>query len=110
MAETIILFFVAQSILPLLLSVFYYVTKPVPGSRWRQFSRAWLSTPIGPVLVAQMVSMIVLLSYILLVRFTGGFPGREVVAIILYALLQAGFWAFFIVLRRTQIQTTRKKE
>lgn len=99
--DDFILLILGSSLIPLGLFVFYYTTEPT--GRWcRRPSKLWASTPLGRVLLAQKVTMFLLIGFILLVRWTGGFPGREWVALSLYLVLLGLFWAVFVVLRRIQ--------
>jgi hypothetical protein len=100
--EDLIVWLLASALIPLGLFIFYYTTEPVPGRWWRKPSRIWASTPLGRVLLAQKINLFALISFILAVRWTGGFPGREWVAFGLYAALVGLFWTVFIVLRHIQ--------
>lgn len=89
------------AIVPLLLAVFFYVTKP-SGRFYRVYTRAWTRNPISVQIVAQKTILAGLLSFILLIRFIGEFPGRNIIAYTLYGLLVLAFWSFFIIERRIQ--------
>lgn len=99
--QTIILAALAAAIIPLLLAVFFYVTRP-SGRFWRTLSTAWTRNPISVQIVAQKTILAALLGFILLSRYLGDFPGRDVIAYTLYGLLIIAFWAFFIIERRIQ--------
>jgi amino acid transporter len=106
MLETLIMFLLLAAIVPLALSIFFYITKP--GPRWRRVpSRAWLNA-VGMQVVAQKSILLVLLSFILISRFLGDFPGRQVIAWVLYTALVAAFWTFFVIQRRIQKPFERK--
>lgn len=106
--EDAILVILSLSLLPLALSIFFYVTRPVEHTRFaRRLSNAWLN-PIGAQLVAQKVTLFAVISFILLVRFVGDFEGRQVVAYTLYFLLVIEFWWFLILQRRVQVPFERQ--
>ena len=90
--------------------IYYYGTRPAPGTRFRRkFSRLWMSTPIGVVLMSQKIAWFFVVAFILLSRFVGDFPGRDVIALVLYTLLVSLFWAVFGVLRHTQLPFEREQ-
>lgn len=92
-------------IVPLGLFVFYFATDPVRGSKWRRklFDLRSL-TSVSKFLLAQKFALILVVTFIGIVRFTGGFPGKEIVAVVLYVVLVVLAWGLFIDLRRVQLR------
>jgi hypothetical protein len=103
-----ILFVLFSWVIPLALAVFYHLTTPVPG---RRVARALVHVrdlqPVSRILVTQKVTLILVVSFIAVVRFTGGFPGREWVAFGLYLLLVAVAWWMFVYQRLIQLPFER---
>ena len=94
---------------PLLLFIGYFVTDPVPGTRWRRrFIDVRSLQPVSKILLAQKTALVAVVVFITVVRFTGGFPGREWVAFGLYSLLVVVAWAAFIDLRMLQLPQERR--
>lgn len=103
MIEFIIYFILAAALIALGTFVFFYGTRPVPGTKWRRtLSDRWTSTPIGIVLMSQYIAWLAVVTFILITRITGDFPGRQVIALSLYAGVAALFVAAVVVLRRIQ--------
>jgi hypothetical protein len=95
-------------VIPLSLAVFYHLTSPVPGRGWlRRVVRFRDLAPISRILAAQKVTLILVVSFIAIVRYTGGFPGREWVAFGLYLLLVIVAWTMFWYQRRIQLPPER---
>lgn len=92
----------SASALPLGLFAFYYVTEPVPGKRYRRYSKVWLSTPLGPAWLGQKLAMLALILSIVAFFLFGEYPYRRQITDFIYVCLIALFWAHFIVLRRVQ--------
>lgn len=108
MLETFIQLILIAAIIPLALSIFFYVTKP--GPRWRRvLSKAWLNE-VGIQVVGQKAVLLLLLTFILASRYLGEFPGRQVIAWGLYTALVGAFWTFFIIQRRIQKRFEKKAE
>lgn len=98
-----ILFVLFSWVIPLALAVFYHLTEPAPGRHYlRRLVRLRDLAPISRILVAQKITLILVVSFIALVRYTGGFPGREWVAFGLYVLLVAVAWLMFAYQRHVQ--------
>ena len=95
------------AITPLLLFLFYYMTEP--GRRFRRISTVWMRHWIGIIIVGQYTSLLLLLVYVFIVRWTSGFPGREFVSLGLFTVFMASYWAMFVTLRRIQKQYERKR-
>lgn len=94
---------------PLMLFTVYFVTDPVPGTRWRRrLIDLRTLKPVSKILLTQKVALTLVVVFIGVVRFTGGFPGREWVAFGLYTLLVAIAWAAFIDLRLLQVPQERR--
>lgn len=118
MVDVIVMVILVAALTALGSFIFFYGTRPVPGTRWRRrFSTRWTVTPIGWVLMSQKLALFAILSFILMSRFVGDFPGRDVIALVLYGLLVGLFWAVFGVLRsiqkpveRIERETTTPKE
>lgn len=103
MIEFIIFFILGGALLALGTFVFFYGTRPVPGTKYRRtWSNRWASTPIGVVLMSQNVAWLAVVTFILITRLTGDFPGRQVIALGLYLCLVGLFGAATFVLRRIQ--------
>lgn len=95
--------------LPLLLFIFYFTTDPVPRTRWRRRVIDLRSLqPVSKILLAQKFALVAVVVFISVVRFTGGFPGREWVAFALYLLLAVIALAAFIDLRLLQLPQERR--
>ncbi|PVE94983.1 hypothetical protein [Microbacterium sp. TPD7012] len=106
--DDLILIVLLSWIIPLIRFVFYQVTTPVPGARWlRKLVRIRSLTPITRMLLAQKVGLIFTVGFIGLVRFTGGFPGREWVAFALYLTLVVLAWVVHIYQRHLQLPGER---
>jgi hypothetical protein len=99
--EALIPYITSAGIPPLALAIFYYVTKPSDKHRWRVPASAWLN-PVGVQVVGQKTILLVLLVWITFSRLNPDWPGRQLIAIGLYLLLVAAFWAFFVVQRWVQ--------
>lgn len=107
--DDVILVVLLTWILPLQLFTFYFVTDPVPHTRWRRrLINLRDLRPVSKILLAQKQALTLVVLFIGVVRFTGGFPGREWVAFALYVSLVAVAWAAFIDLRLLQIPEERK--
>lgn len=103
MIEFIIYFILAAALVALSTFVFFYGTRPVPGTKYRRtWSTRWMSTPIGVVLMCQNIAWLVVVTFILTTRLTGDFPGRQVIALGLYLCLVGLFAAAAFVLRKIQ--------
>lgn len=93
---------------PLLLHEFYALTTAVPGARWlRKRVRFRDLTPITRMLLAQKAGLILVVSFIGLVRFFGDFAGREWIALGLYSGLVGMAWVIFTYMRHLQIPHER---
>lgn len=108
-----ILLVLMSLVVPLVLAIFHHLTEPVPATRHRRrlVSLKGLA-PISRILVAQKTVMVLIVSFIGIVRFTGGFPGREWVALGLYLLFVVVAWIMFWYQRRIQLpfeRVTRNK-
>jgi hypothetical protein len=109
LVDDVILFVLFSLVIPLALAVFYHLTKPVPGRGvLRQPVRVSDLAPVSRILVAQKISLILIVSFIAIVRYTGGFPGREWVAFGLYLLLVAVAWTMFAYQRHIQLPFERE--
>lgn len=107
--DDLILFVLLSWVIPLTGFVFYQLTEPVHGAAWlRKPIKLRSLTPITRMLLAQKFGFILTVVFIGVVRFTGGFPGREWVAFGLYTLLVALAWTVFIYLRH--LQKPRERE
>lgn len=107
--DDLILLVLLSWMLPLLLHEFYALTTPVPGTQWlRKRVRFRDLTPITRMLLLQKAGLILVVGFIGLVRFTGGFPGREWVAFGLYTALVGVAWVIFIYMRRLQLPGERQ--
>lgn len=107
--DDVILVILALWVSPMILFIFYFLTDPVPGKRfWRRLIDLRTLKPISLILVTQKASLILVVGFIFLVRFTGGFPGREWVAAALYGLLVLVAWWAHIDLRRLQRPQERR--
>lgn len=110
MIDSIILILLLLAISSLGSFIYFYGTRPVPGTRFRRrFSTLWTTTPIGWVLMSQKLALLSVFSFILLTRFVGDFPGRDVIALVLYGAMVGLFWAVFIVLRITQLPSEKRE-
>jgi|SRR5690606_38520523 len=107
--QTAILVALIAWLIPLVLFVFYTVTEPVPGKR---LARRWFPLrelePPTRVILAQKLSFILVISFILLSRAIGDFPGRHWVALGLYLTLPAVAWVVHIYQRRVQLPEERR--
>lgn len=93
----------------LLAFVVYFVTDPVPGTRWRRRLIDVRSLqPVSQILLAQKVAFIAVVLFITVVRFTGGGEWREWVAFGLYTVLALIALAAFIDLRLLQLPQERR--
>jgi len=96
-------------VVPLVLFIFYFVTDPVPGSRWRRRKIKIRSLqPVSKILLAQKVTLVLVVGFITLVRFTGGGPWRDWMAFGLYVALAGIALAAFIDLRQLQLPQERR--
>lgn len=103
LVDDVILLVLFSWVIPLMLAVFYHLTEPVPGRRWlRRPVKISSLAPVSRILVAQKIAFILVISFIAVVRFTGGFPGREWVALGLYILLVVVAWLMFAYQRHVQ--------
>lgn len=108
MIEAVTFILLTAAEVPLLAFIFYYVTEPVPGTRWRRrFADVRAFTTTGKLILAQKVAWFLLFGLILAVRLFGDFPGREWVALALYTFLVGMFWAVFIDQRVVQVEHER---
>lgn len=109
MIDDIILAVLLLWLVPLVRFVFFALTDAVPGTRFRRRLVALRSlAPITRMLLAQKTTIILVVLFIGVVRFTGGFPGREWVALGLYTLLVAVAFAVDIYQRRLQLPRERR--
>lgn len=107
--DDIILLVLLSWAVPLALFTFYFVTDPVRGTRFRRrFIDLRTLTTVSKILLAQKVAFLSVVVFIGIVRFTGGFPGREFVALVLYSLLVILAWLVFADLRAMQLPGERK--
>lgn len=96
-------------VVPLVLFIFYFVTDPVPGSRWRRRKIQIRSLqPVSKILLAQKVTLVAVVGFITLVRFTGGGPWRDWMALGLYVALAGIAFAAFVDLRQLQLPQERR--
>lgn len=101
--DDVILLVLLAWIVPLARFVFYSVTVPVVGTRWRRrLLRLRSLEPITRILVAQKTGFILVVAFIFAVRWLGDFPGREWVAFGLYSMLVALAWVASIWQRSVQ--------
>lgn len=104
LVDDVILYVLLTWLAPLVLFVAYFITDPVAGTRFRRrFIDLRTLTSISKILLAQKAALILVITFIGIVRFTGGFPGREWVALGLYTLLVVLAWLVFIDLRHLQL-------
>lgn len=101
MIENAILVALALLLVPLLLFAFYASTTKQSG-RWRRRFIFRRLERITQILVAQKLALSAVVILIFIARFTGGFPGQQVVALSLYVTLVALAWLVFAVLRSMQ--------
>lgn len=107
--DDVILFVLFTWVLPLSAFVVYFTTDAVPGKKWRRrMIRLRDLKPVSVILLVQKLAFISVVLFIGIVRFTGGFPGREWVAFALYTLLVLVAWAAFIDLRILQLPRERR--
>lgn len=91
------------------LFTWYFITDPVPGSRWRRrFIRIRDLKPVSKILLVQKVVLTLFVVLVWVARLTGGFPGQEWFAIGLYASAAAVAAAAFIDLRILQLPRERE--
>lgn len=96
MIDDLILLVLLSLVVPLLLAVSYHLTEPVPGTRRRRrFLHPRDLAPISRILISQKLVLVAIVTFIGIVRFTGGFPGREWVALVLYVLFVGIAWWMF---------------
>lgn len=89
--------------LPLARFIFYSITEPVPGRRWRRRLVKFRSLQaITRILLAQKTALILVVAFIFVARWLGDFPGREWVAFVLYSLLVGLAWWASVYQRRVQ--------
>jgi len=99
----LILVILASWVLPLARFVFYSVTEPVPGARWRRRLVRWGSLEsITVILLAQKVSLILVVAFIFTARWLGDFPARDWIALGLYTTLVALAWVTSVWQRHVQ--------
>lgn len=92
-----------MSALPLALFMFFYVTEPVPGRRFRRrYSKVWLSTPLGPVWLAQKGALLSIILSVLAFFIFGDYALRRPLTDLLYTILIALFWTHFLLLLQVQ--------
>lgn len=107
--DDVILVVLLSWVVPLAVFIFYTVTEPVPGTR---FLRRWAGVrhlrPVMRILLAQKVSLILVVSFIFTVRLIGDFPGREWVAFGLYLVLVVLAWVITLYLRHLQRPDERR--
>lgn len=101
MIENVILVTLALLLVPLLLFAYFASTTKRPGERRRRFIFRRLER-ITQILVAQKLALSAVVVLIFIARFTGGFPGQQIVALSLYVSLVALAWLVFAVLRSMQ--------
>lgn len=107
--ESVIVGVLAVWVFALALFVFYQATTPVPGTRfWRRPVKLKELKPITWILIAQKVSLIVVVGFIFTVRFTGGFEGKDIVALCLYSFLVLLAFAVLTYLRVLQRPNERR--
>lgn len=91
------------AVIPLGGFIITYTTRKVPGSRWRRrFYPRWAKSFVGRALMAMVGALFSVLAFVFAVRFTGDFPGRGILAFVLYATLMGSFWGLFTALWVTQ--------
>lgn len=96
-------------VVPLQLFTWYFVTDAVPGRRWRRrLIDIRELKPVSKILLIQKQVLTLVVVFVGVVRFTGGFPGREWFALALYIAAVAVAWAAFIDLRILQIPRERE--
>lgn len=109
MLRDVIVFVLLAWVVPLVLFVFYQVTTPVSGARWRRRLVPFRQVrPVTWILIAQKVALILVVGFIGVVRFFGGFPAQDWVAFGLYALLVLLAWTVFAYLRHLQLPRERE--
>lgn len=107
--DDLILLVLLSWLAPLILHIFYTLSRPVAGTRWQRTRvRFRALTPITRMLLAQKFGLILVVGFIGAVRFLGDFPGREWVALGLYSGLVALAWVIFTYMRRLQKPGERK--
>lgn len=107
--EYLILLILFAWIIPLLSFVFFFVTDPVPGTHHkRRLIDLRTLKPVSKILLGQKLSLSAVVIFIGIVRFTGGFPGREWVAAALYACLVGFAIAALVDLRMLQLPQERR--
>lgn len=107
--EDLILIVLASSVPAFLIYVYYSLTYPVPGKRVRRplpWSRVHHVTRI---IAGQKIVLTLIIGFVFLVRLTGGFPGREWLALLLYLGVSSFAWAALFDLRSLQRQAERPK-
>lgn len=113
LVDDVILVVLLAWVVPLAAFIFYTLTEPVPGSRfWRRWGGVRHLRPVMRIILAQKVSLILVVSFIFTVRLVGNFPGREWVAFGLYSLLvvlACVITAYLRVLQRPDEQRIRNQ-
>lgn len=100
--EDLILVVLVASVPAFLAYVYYSLTYPVPGKRVRR-RIPWRNVHhVTRILAGQKIVLTLIIGFVFLVRLTGGFPGREWVALLLYLGVASFAWAAFIDLRNLQ--------
>jgi len=93
----------ATALIPLLLFVYYYGTRPIPGHKYRRrYSTMWRLTAIGRTLMYQKIAWVGFIVFILIQIFAGQYFGREELRLVIYGALVFFFWRLFYTLRITQ--------
>lgn len=101
--DDVILLVLLSWLIPLLLHEFYSLSAPVEGTRWlRKPVKFSDLTPITRMLLLQKAGLILVVTFIGVVRLIGNFPGREWVALGLYTALVGVAWVIFTYMRRLQ--------
>lgn len=70
----------------------------------------WRSTLQGRVLMAQKVAMLAVLTHGVVSVVWPHYPGREIVSIVLFAVLIVLFWAMYFALRSAQAESRNHKK
>jgi hypothetical protein len=70
----------------------------------------WRDTLQGKTLMAQKIAMVAVLLASLCAVMFGDYPGREIVSIVLFAVLVALFWVMFFALRMAQKEAARSAD
>lgn len=101
--ESLTLGVLAIWLVPLSLFIFFFSTDPVPGTkhRRRMFDLRTLM-PVSKILLSQKFTLIAVILFVFASRLFGDWPGREWLALVLYAALTYIAFLAFFDLRRSQ--------